>query len=110
MIGAINGIVITSNDRYMISAASDCTIKMWDLHLKTCVFTFEKAHTRKSEHIILIFIENIRKLVITNNDEYIVTCADDKLIKVWDLQERKLAHTFEEAHSGNNFNSLYLLN
>jgi len=47
-----------------------------------------------------MILENIRKLVITSNDEYVITCADDKTIKVWDMEERKLVHTFEEAHSG----------
>lgn len=45
-IGAVNSIAITSTDRYMFSAGSDLSIKIWDMHLKTCVFTFERAHSR----------------------------------------------------------------
>lgn len=45
-LGAVNSIAITSTDRYMFSAGSDLNIKIWDMHLKTCVFTFERAHNR----------------------------------------------------------------
>lgn len=45
-------------------------------------------------------IENIRRLIISKNDEWVVTCSDDRCIKVWDVEERCNTYAYENCHGG----------
>jgi WD40 repeat protein len=48
----------------------------------------------------LIFLENIRRLIISKNDEWVITCSDDRSVKVWDVEERCNTYSYENCHQG----------
>ena len=39
-------------------------------------------------------------VAISNNNKYIVSGSQDKSIKIWDLEDKKELHSFNNAHSG----------
>jgi len=40
----IRTVAITNDNKYAISGATDCAIKVWDLDRKVCLHTATKAH------------------------------------------------------------------
>jgi WD40 repeat protein len=38
-------------------------------------------------------------MIISHNDEWLATCSDDKSVKVWDIEDRRLSYSYDGAHS-----------
>jgi len=66
-----------------VSAADDCTLKLWDLQTNQVIFSFE-GHTRP-----------IKALVISPDGKTVISGSDDHTLKLWDLQTGKEIHTFK---------------
>lgn len=79
--GAINGIVLTKDEKKMISWSADGTIKIWDVEQGKLLKTLE-GHRGS--------VENIQ---ITQNDKYIISSSFDKTLKIWELESGELLKT-----------------
>ena len=64
-------------------------LDIWDLKTHRLLHTFEDAHE-----------DTIYPIVMTSNQNYLLTGSADKTIAVWDLENLVLSYRFEAAHQG----------
>jgi hypothetical protein len=81
--------IVTYDNKLLITASSDQSIKLWNIVSKNCIHTFEKAH-----------LGPITGLALTPDSKYILSASYDKNIKIWSLNERKCIQTFEKCFNG----------
>lgn len=71
---------------YLASASRDRTVRLWKVSEATCLAVF-KAH------------ENwVRSVLIHPTGNYIISCSDDKSIRVFDIKAQRCLRTLEKAH------------
>jgi platelet-activating factor acetylhydrolase IB subunit alpha len=71
---------------YLASGSRDRTVRLWKISEASCIATF-KAH------------ENwVRGVVIHPSGNYVISCADDKSIRVFDVKNKRCLRTLENAH------------
>jgi len=63
---------LTSNDKFIISASRDQSIKVFDLQTKQQVQHFQNAHDKY-----------VNTVAVTNDDKYIVSGSWDQSIRVF---------------------------
>ena len=72
---------------YLASGSRDRTVRLWKISQGACVAVF-KAH------------ENwVQSVVIHPTGNYIISCADDKSIRVFDIAAQRCLRTLEKAHN-----------
>src|SRR5512138_610247 len=71
----ITSVVMTKDNRYIISGSLDKTIKIWDVSNNTLIKTL-------SGHDL-----GIKKIAISPDDRYIVSGGRDKTVKLWDMEK-----------------------
>lgn len=104
-LGCVFKIAITSDSKYLIAAYSDdeC-IRIFDLQAQKLIHRFKDAHKGKAFHrlqsLICHCLASITSLVVTPDNKYIVSGSEDKSIKMFDLDGKKLAHHFQDVHQG----------
>ncbi len=71
---------------YLVSGGRDMSVKLWNVLNGECLFTF-------NDH------DNwVRSVLIHPCGNYILSCSDDKSIRVLDIKEKRCARTIEDAH------------
>lgn len=72
---------------YLASGSRDKTVRLWDVLKGSClgVFTF---HTNW-----------VRGVAFHSSGKYIISCADDRSIRVVDIKQARCVRSLEEAHS-----------
>lgn len=71
---------------YLASGSRDRTVKLWRISEASCLATF-KAH------------ENwVRSVLIHPSGNYLISSADDKTIRVFDIKSNRCLRTLEKAH------------
>jgi len=80
---SVNEIDFSSNDRYIVSASSDETIKLWDTNTGKELKSFT-GHT-----------SDVNSVCFSSDARYIVSASDDKTIKLWDVKTGKLLQTLK---------------
>ena len=85
--GAVFAVAITPDGERAISAASDRTLKVWDLATGATLRTLE-GHTGP-----------VLAVATTPDGQRVVSAADDRTLKVWDLATGAMLGTFE-WHTG----------
>jgi platelet-activating factor acetylhydrolase IB subunit alpha len=76
---------IKSTSRYLVSACRDKSIKFWDLHSNSVLFT-------------LLGHDNwVRSLRFMPGGRYLLSCADDRTIRSWDIENRRCHRTINDA-------------
>lgn len=71
---------------YLASASRDRTVKLWDALKGICLMTFT-AH------------ENwVRCVLFHPSGKYLISCSDDKSIRVLDIKEQRCLRTIPDAH------------
>jgi platelet-activating factor acetylhydrolase IB subunit alpha len=71
---------------YLASGSRDKTVRLWKISQAACVAVF-KAH------------ENwVQSVLIHPNGNYVLSCADDKSIRVFDIKAQRCLRTLEKAH------------
>ena len=79
---AINAIALTSNERYVVSASRDSTLKVWDLKTDEIIHTLE-GHSGC-----------VNAVAIIPNTMFAVSGSSDKTLKIWNLSSGQLIRTF----------------
>jgi WD40 repeat protein len=80
--GAINAIALTPDDRYVVSASRDGTLKVWDLR------TDEIIHTLRGHS------GSVNAVAIIPDTTYAVSASSDKTLKIWNIGNGQLMRTF----------------
>ena len=80
-------IILTNNDKYMITTSEDLSICLYDFRKRRCFKRVEIAHPR------FIFVT-----IKTTDDKYIITGSADSTIKVWYLPTLTCVKTITNAH------------
>jgi len=86
----VNSVVVSSDNKYIISGSFDRTIKIWNLSTFELVTTLE-GHTDSVSSVVVSgnkFGNNIGK-------QYIISGSSDTTIKIWDLSTFELVTTLE---------------
>ena len=68
----VESVVISPDNKYIISGSCDNTIKIWDFKTKECLKTLEDSCY-------------VNSLALSHNGKYIVSGNEDNTIKVWDF-------------------------
>ena len=84
---SINTLVISNNNKHIITGSCDSTIRVWDFWnmRQLCILTGHKF--------------SVLALVLTNDDKYIISCSDDKTVRIWSLFEQKEIDIFSYKNS-----------
>ena len=72
----VTDIVITSDNKYIVSVSEDRTLRIWDLLSK------------RQECILRGHTYSIYCIAITSDDKYAISGSCDKTIRVWNLQDK----------------------
>lgn len=94
-------IIRSNDDKYLASCSVDCTIKIFNLQKKIQEECFEIRPNCKLFPIDFMWIsypDAVKSMVITPDNKYIITGAADFNIRVFNMETKKLVHTFEGAH------------
>ena len=85
--GYINALVLTHDQKYLLSAMHDGTIKVWNLEDGTCAKTFE-GHT-----------ERVYALALTEDGKRLFSGSGDKTVKIWNMGTGDCLNTLT-GHTG----------
>jgi WD40 repeat protein len=83
----ISSCAVSPDNRRIVSASSDNTLKVWDAETGKCLKTFE-GHTGA-----------VTSCAVSPDNGKIVSASSDKTLKVWDAETGKCLKTLE-GHSG----------
>lgn len=91
--GGVRDIAVTSDDRLVITASPDKTIKKWDLQTGECLNTIptdpEQGHR-----------SGIRAIAVTADNRYVISASDDQLLGFWKLDDGTRLGLMREHTSG----------
>ncbi|KAI9594590.1 WD40-repeat-containing domain protein [Syncephalis fuscata] len=67
---------------WLATGADDCQVRVWDLNKSECIAVLDS-------HVSVV-----RGLAFTSNDDHLISGSRDKVVNVWNLKNKSLAHTF----------------
>ena len=76
---SVNSLIVTSDNKYIISGSSDKTIRIWNL--------LEK----RQERVLKGHKSEVNSIAVTSDNKYVVSCSCNNSISVWNLLEKKPA-------------------
>ena len=90
--GAVEGVdnskSITNNEfGYLASGSRDRTVRLWDALLGQCLMVFS------------VHDSWVRSVILHPSGKYIISCSDDKSIRVLDIKENRCMRAINDAHS-----------
>jgi len=72
---------------YLVSGSRDKTVRLWDVLRGECLCVFN-VHTNW-----------VRSVAFNSSGKYIISCSDDRSIKVCDIKESRCVRSLDDAHS-----------
>jgi WD40 repeat protein len=94
---SVNGVVITSDGHWAVSASDDYTLKVWDLTTGQAVRTLEGHTSVDSLDSMLLggYRGMLYGLAVTGDGRWAVSASVDKTLKVWDLTTGQAVRALE---------------
>jgi len=93
---------VTPDSQFIVSGSIDRVIKILNIETKQEVFEFKEAHQRI--FFTLFRLQTplgwIKSVKVTPDGQFIVSCSDDRSIRIFDIQTKQLVHCFKNAHNG----------
>ncbi|WRH67680.1 MAG: trypsin-like peptidase domain-containing protein [Planktothrix sp. GU0601_MAG3] len=86
--GAINGISLSSDNKYLVTAGEDGVIKVWDLATGLTSQTLPLVQTIQAHNNPVLVVK------LSPDGKMIASGSWDKTIKIWNLQTGQLLKTF----------------
>jgi WD40 repeat protein len=80
-------VAISHDNKYIVSASWDYTVKLWDVENSREIITFE-GHTGY-----------VSSVAISHDNKYIISGSSDSTLKLWDVESGRVIRTFE-GHTG----------
>lgn len=104
LLGYIKSVVVSRDNKYIISASEDNSIKMFDMITKKQVHHFKEAHEGKRFFLYFVwhFLDEITCVIVSRDNRYIISGSDDNTIKVFDMSTKTEVHHITEVHDSNN--------
>ena len=87
----VYSIAISSDNRFIVSASEDSSIKIFDLKSKKQRHHWEKIHGG----------EIIEAIALSNDNRFIVSGSHDRSVKVFDVATLTQTHDFKFLFGGN---------
>ena len=85
----------------MYSASEDRSIKIWDLLEDRLLHVFENAHGGcfflSNLSILTSLTDTIWSLALDKTEKILISGAEDRTVKVWDLEQKKLLYSIPNA-------------
>ncbi|KAJ1915283.1 general transcription repressor [Mycoemilia scoparia] len=78
-----------SNDGKLLATGCNRVTKLWDVASGQCITTLCDDNQSKQSDLY------IRSVCFSPDGKYLVTGAEDKLIRVWDIETRRIFHRLE---------------
>lgn len=102
--GAVTKVLVSRDNKYIISGSEDKTIKMFDLHRHTDVFHFKNPDAGAGEYSFatasLIFSELLFSLTLSRDNKYIISGSSDGVIRMFNIETRTEVYNFKQVHEG----------
>ena len=73
---SVNSVVITSDNKYLITGSSDGIVIIWNLQ------------DRIKEHILPGHNSLIKTVLLSNSEKYIISAATDNTVRVWRIHRK----------------------
>jgi len=100
LLAGILSVALTPDNKYIVSASYDKSIKVFDLQTKQLVHHFRNAH--EGNDILFQSLINdlavIPSVAVTPDNRYLVSGSSDGSIKVFDLHTKQQVRHFQNAH------------
>ncbi|MBF0518658.1 MAG: protein kinase [Nitrospirae bacterium] len=80
---SIRELIISHDEKYLLSGSDDKTLKLWDISTGECVKTFE-GHR-----------DHVTSVSLSQSNSYALSGSDDKTLKLWDISTGECVKTFE---------------
>ena len=82
----ISALVITKDNKYIISGSRDCTVTIWNLEEK------------RQEAILRGHTNYVNTVAVTNDNKYIVSGSNDSTIIIWNFQKKTSRSCTKRPH------------
>jgi WD40 repeat protein len=79
--------MVTHDNRCLVTGSSDKSIKIWSVDDKKLLFEIKNAHE-----------ESVRVLLLDNRNRNLISGSDDRCIKVWETTNWSNRYTINGAH------------
>ena len=79
----ITSVLVTSEEKFLISASKDKTIRIWDIEKKKCI------------HILSDHTDWVRSIAMSPKQTKLISASDDWTIKIWDMQSGRCDSTLK---------------
>ena len=102
-LGAIHSVIVTPNNKYVLSASDDLSIKIFDLETKDLVHQFFYSHDGKylQWNLSQIFIDQITVLSMSPGNRFVASGSKDCSVRIFDIETKQLVHQLANIHNGN---------
>ena len=98
----VMGLCVSSDSRVVVSCSPDKSIIKWDLFTMKRLQILPEAHLGKScpVGVLNLYLDWILCMVMSSDDNYIVTGSRDRSIQIYRFEDLHLIRTFHNVHIG----------